>query len=173
MALILNPGAIAQNANVGLSAETDETADEKNRDRHDFLLVETGNRRAALPLETVVRIERIPRCRIERAGSRPVLRFEGTLLPLDDAAAAFLDQSDDPEAQTTVVVCRDGQRHIGMTVTQVLDVTGGRQLEEAGSGLGADGITLLHEKVTGIVSLSAIPSLDPVAEPQFAPEKTP
>jgi two-component system chemotaxis sensor kinase CheA len=173
MALILNPGAIAQNASVGLSAETDETADAVSRDHHDFLLVEAGSRRAALPLETVVRIERIPRSRIERAGSRPVLRFEGTLLPLDDAASAFLDQGDDPEAQTTVVVCRDGQRHVGMTVSQVLDVTGGHPLEEAGSGLAADGITLLHEKVTGIVSLSAIPSLDDVAEPQFVPEATP
>jgi two-component system chemotaxis sensor kinase CheA len=113
----------------------------------------------------VVRIERIPRSRIERAGSRPVLRFDGALLPLDDAAGDFLDAAgDDGEVQTTVVVCRDGQRHVGMTVSQVLDVTGGRQLEEAGSGLVADGITLLHEKVTGIVSLSAIPPLENVVE---------
>lgn len=51
-----------------------------------------------------------------------------------------------------------------MTVSQVLDVTGGSQLAEAGSGLGAEGITLLHEKVTGIVSLDSIPSLDNVVE---------
>ena len=164
MALILNPGAIAQHANVGMSSEADESGDDENVSRKDFLLVETGSRRAALPLETVVRIERIPRSRIERAGSRPVLRFEGALLPLDDAASALIDENDDPDGQTTVVVCRDGQRHVGMTVSQVLDVTGGQQLEEAGSGLAADGITLLHEKVTGIVSLSSIPSLDPVAE---------
>lgn len=165
MALILNPGAIAQNANIGLSSDTDETlADDQHAGRQDFLLVEAGHRRAALPLETVVRIERIPRSRIERAGSRPVLRFEGALLPLDDAAADFIDSGDDPEAQTTVVVCRDGERHVGMTVSQVLDVTGGSQLAEAGSGLGAEGITLLHEKVTGIVSLDSIPSLDNVVE---------
>ena len=165
MALILNPGAIAQNAGVSLSAEVDEIADDKRAGQQDFLLVETGNRRAALPLETVVRIERIPRSRIERAGSRPVLRFDGALLPLDDAAGDFLDAAgDDGEVQTTVVVCRDGERHVGMTVSQVLDVTGGHQLEEAGSGLVADGITLLHEKVTGIVSLSAIPPLENVVE---------
>jgi two-component system, chemotaxis family, sensor kinase CheA len=162
MALILNPGAIAQNAGVGLSSEVEETVDEHRMGQQDFLLVEAGNRSAALPLETVVRIERIPRSRIERAGSRPVLRFEGTLLPLDDAAADLIDQSGDSEAQTTVVVCRDGQRHVGMTVSQVLDVTGGRQLEEAGTGAIAGGITLLHERVTGIVSLSAIPPIDSV-----------
>jgi two-component system chemotaxis sensor kinase CheA len=164
MALILNPGAIAQHANVGMSSDADESGDDENVGRKDFLLVETGSRRAALPLETVVRIERIPRSRIERAGSRPVLRFEGALLPLDDAASALIDENDDPDGQTTVVVCRDGQRHVGMTVSQVLDVTGGQQLEEAGSGLAADGITLLHEKVTGIVSLSNIPALDSVAD---------
>jgi two-component system chemotaxis sensor kinase CheA len=165
MALILNPGAIAQNANVGLSSEGEElVSEERKAGRQEYLVVATGQRHAALPLETVVRIERIPRSRIERAGSRPVLRFEGELLPLDDAAADFIDSGDDPEAQTTVVVCRDGRRHVGMTVTEVLDVTGGSQLEEAGSGLAAEGITLLHEKVTSIVNLSSIPPLENVVE---------
>jgi two-component system chemotaxis sensor kinase CheA len=165
MALILNPGAIAQSANVGLSSESEEGAGEEAKaGRQDYLLVEAGARRAALPLDTVVRIERIPRSRIERAGSRPVLRFEGSLLALDDAAADFIDAGEDPDAQMTVVVCRDGRRQVGMTVSQVLDVTGGSELQEAGSGLAAAGITLLHEKVTGIVSLSAIPPLENVAE---------
>jgi two-component system chemotaxis sensor kinase CheA len=165
MALILNPGAIAQNANVSLSSEADDGLGDENRaGHHDFLLVEAGNRQAALPLETVVRIERIPRSRIERAGFRPVLRFEGQLLPLDDAASELIGAGDDPEAQTTVVVCRDGDRQVGMIVSQVLDVTGGQQLEQAGTGGVAGGITLLHERVTGIVSLSGIPSLECVAD---------
>ncbi len=165
MALILNPGAIAQHANVIPTTEAvDDSVDTNRAGQHDFLLVETGRRRAALPLETVVRIERIPRSRIERAGSRPVLRFDGKLLPLDDAASELLDAGDDPEAQTTVVVCRDGNRQVGMTVSQVLDVAGGRQLEEAGTGAIADGITLLHERVTAIASLSAIPALECAAD---------
>jgi two-component system, chemotaxis family, sensor kinase CheA len=170
MALILNPAAIAQNAGVGLSGESDEGPGQDNRvRREDYLLVEKDGRRAALPLETVVRIERIPLSRIEQAGSRPVLRFEDSLLPLDDAACALAGA--DPEAQTTVIICREGQRHVGMTVSQVLDVTGGRQLEEAGSGSIANGITLLHDHVTGIVSLSHIPPLDSSSEraqPEFS-----
>jgi hypothetical protein len=47
----------------------------------------------------------------------------------------------------------------------VLDVTGGGQLEEAGTGALANGITLLHERVTSIVSLSSIPSLEGVTQP--------
>jgi len=126
--------------------------------RRDFLVVEAEGLQAALPLETVVRIERIPRSRIEHAGARPVLRFDGKLLPLDDAAAGH--DSGDPEAQTTVVVCRDGERQVGMTVAQVLDVTEGRQLEEAGTGTATEGLTLLRDHVTPVMSLSHIPSLD-------------
>ncbi len=165
MALILNPGAIAQNAGFELSSEAEEgVSAEKRGTQQDFLLVETGTTRAALSLETVVRIERIPRSRIERAGQRPVLRFEGKLLPLDDAASVLLDSPEDPEAQTTVVVCRDGGRQVGMTVAQVLDVTAGCPLEDAGTGAIADGITLLHEHVTSIVNLGSIPSLDCMAD---------
>lgn len=166
MALILNPGAIAQNAGVGLTAETDDgQAAARDSGRQDYLLVEAGGRNAALPLRTVVRIERIPRSRIEMAGSRPVLRFDGTLLPLDDAAASL---EGDPESQTTVVVCRDGDRQIGMTVSQVLDVAPGATLEEAGTGAVAAEVTLLQEHVTGIASLSGIPSLE--LAPQTAAE---
>ncbi len=174
MALILNPGAVALNAGLGLSSDVDEAqADESRNAQQNYLLVEADGRRAALPLETVVRIERIPRSRIERAGSRPVLRFDGALLPLDDAACAVA--GDDPDAQTTVVVCCDGKRQVGMTVAQVLDVAAGRQLEEAGSAAVANGITLLQEHVTGIVSLAAIPSLDGLADfvqanPEFPAE---
>jgi two-component system, chemotaxis family, sensor kinase CheA len=159
MALILNPSAIAQHAGVSLTGETDDAATaEKNMGLEDYLVVEAAGRRAALPLSTVVRIERIPRSRIEMAGSQPVLRFEGSLLPLDDAAV--LAAGDDPDAQTTVVVCRDGQRQIGMTVSQVLDVTSGCRLEEAGTGALAAGVTLLHEQVTGIASLTGIPAIE-------------
>jgi two-component system chemotaxis sensor kinase CheA len=169
MALILNPGAIALNAGVGLTSESDDGKGEETRaGLQDFLLVETGGRRAALPLETVIRIERIPCSRIEFAGARPVLRFEGTLLPLDDAASDLAGDTTDPEAQTTVVVCRDGDRHVGMTVSQVLDVTGGSRLAEAGSGTLADGIALLHERVTSIASLSAIPSIESAAPAGFS-----
>ncbi|HEY1808686.1 MAG TPA: chemotaxis protein CheW [Acidobacteriaceae bacterium] len=161
MALILNPGAIAQHENVGFTGEVERSqADARQVGQRDYLVVATEGRRAALPLETVVRIERIPQSRIERAGSRPVLRFEGSLLPLDDAAGFLAVAGSDPDAQTTVVVCRDGERQIGLTVSEVLDVSAGSSLSEAGTGAMADGITLLQEHVTGVVQLSGIPSLD-------------
>ena len=171
MALILNPGAIAQHANVGFTADLDETqTNTRQAGQRDYLIVATEGRRAALPLETVVRIERIPQSRIERAGSRPVLRFEGTLLPLDDTAGFLAGSGGDPDAQTTVVVCRDGGRQVGMTVSEVLDVSAGSSLSEAGTGAIADGITLLQERVTGVVELSGIPPLETTAPPALEEE---
>jgi two-component system chemotaxis sensor kinase CheA len=161
MALILNPGAIAKYAGIRFTDEHQkvETTKETAAIR-DFLLVRAEGHHAALPLETVVRIERIPRSRIERAGSRPVLRMEGSLLPLDDTAAHLLDNNSPEDLQTTIVVCRDGERHVGVTVSEVLDVTEGQRLEEAGTGAIADGITLLQDRVTGIVPLARIARLD-------------
>ena len=170
MALILHPGAIAQSLGVGLSAETEEAEEHLARPGlEEFLLVEAAGRRRALSLETVVRIERIARSAVEYVDSRPVLRFEKSLLPLDDAAQD-LTATADAEAPTTVVVCRDGGRHVGITVSQVLDVAGGQALEEAGSGAVSPGVALLHERVTDVVRLTDLPQLpDAVAAEEQLP----
>ena len=161
MALILNPSAIAKEMGIGVSSDlTEESDGAAEAVGREYLLVETNHRRAALPLELVERIERIPRSSIERVGDRPVLRFGATLLPLDDAAAEALREEDGDEAQTTVVVCRDGERHVGVTVSQVLDVAAGQSLQEAGTGADAEDITLLQDRVTEIYHLSSVSGLD-------------
>ncbi len=170
MALILHPGAIAQSLGMGLSAETGETEEHETQPGpEEFLLVETAGRRRALSLETVVRIERIARSAVEYVDSRPVLRFEKSLLPLDDAAQD-LTATADAEAPTTVVVCRDGVRHVGITVSQVLDVAGGQALEVAGTGAVSPGVALLHDRVTEVVPLAG---LTPLGESIAAEEPVP
>lgn len=159
MALILHPGAIAQSLGVGLSGEIEEAQERETQPGlEEFLLVEAAGHLRALSLETVVRIERIARSAVEYLDSRPVLRFERSLLPLDDAAQD-LAATGDRDAQTTVVVCRDGARHVGMIVSQVLDVAGGQALEEAGTGNVSPGVTLLHDRITGVVRPGDVPPL--------------
>jgi len=164
MALILDPSAIAIRAEVGLSSEEEDEhrviKAGSEAGKSEFLLVETGGEQAALPLEEVLRIERIPRSRLERIGKAPVLRFEGSLLPLEDNAEVRLQSGQDDDAQMTVVVCRDGSRHVGITVSHVLDVAPGQQLEEAGTRAMAAGVTLLKERVTSVLSLSGIPVIE-------------
>ena len=165
LALILDPGSIATHAGVamGKSEEVAEVAEEVDVMASRFLLVEASERRAAVPLGDVLRIERIPLSRVEYVGYRPVLNFQGQLLPIEDSAGVFAAAAGNPDAQITVVVCREGNRHVGIAVSHVLDVAAGNDLFEAGSQHAAAGVTLLNDHVTGIVDLAAIQSL-PVAE---------
>ncbi len=166
LALILDPGSIAVRAGVlmNMQQERREAAQQQAEgDPHDaeFLVVETSGRRCAVALQDVLRIERIPITRIEYVGLRPVLNFEGQLLPVEDAGN-ILGQRDRmiaQDEQITVVVCRDGNRHVGLAVHAVLDVAAGSQLREAGTGRPAEGVTLLKNHVTGVVSLTGVEAL--------------
>jgi len=62
-----------------------------------------------------------------------VLNFEGQLLPVEDSGGVLAAVQDNPKAQIIVVVCREGNRHVGIAVSHVLDVAAGGDLFEAGT----------------------------------------
>ena len=62
-------------------------------------------------------------------------------------------------AQIIVVVCREGNRHVGIAVSHVLDVASGADLFEAGTTQRTTGVTLLKNRVTGVVDLGGVPPL--------------
>jgi len=163
LALILDPASIATRAGVAIRAGEEQAeiaAEEDNVLKgSQYLLVEVAQRRAAVPLGEVLRIERIPISRIEYVGRQPVLNFQGQLLPVEDSSGLLASANGNPDVQITVVVCREGRRHVGIAVSHVLDVAAGDQLFEAGSQHSATGVTLLKDHVTGIVNLGAIPAL--------------
>jgi two-component system, chemotaxis family, sensor kinase CheA len=165
LALILDPGAIALKAGVNMSNREEEaTRASEQVDTVDlntgmeYLLVEAAGRRAAVPLADVLRIEQLPLKRVEYIGYRPVINFEGQLLPVEDSGG-ILSAGGDGESQVIVVVCREGSRHVGIAVSQVLDVAAGSDLFEAGTTQRTDGVTLLKEHVTGVVDLGSVPPL--------------
>ena len=158
LALILDPGAIATRAGIGMSAE-DEATEEGELDtagdaNSEFLLVDTAGQRRAIPLDRVIRIEQIPASRIEYIGCRAVLNCEGQLVPVKDEGG-LLATGGNPAAPVIVVICREGDRHAGIAVHHVLDVAGGGKLFEAGTNQLAPGVTLLKDRVTGVVELGA------------------
>ena len=169
LALILDPGSIALKAGVTMSSEEQrargaesETEAEAGKGP-EYLLVEVADRQAAVPLADVLRIEQLKVSRIEYIGYRPVLNFEGQLLPVEDSGGVLAAVAADPEAQIIVVVCREGSRQVGIAVSHVLDVAAGSELFEAGTSTRAGGVTLLKNRVTGVVELSGVPPL-PVDE---------
>ena len=125
----------------------------------EFLLVEAAGRRAAVPLADVLRIEQLPVSRIEYIGYRPVLNFEGQLMPVENTGGILGAAEGNPEAKIVVVVCRQGNRHVGIAVSHVLDVASGADLFEAGTSQRTGGVTLLKDRVTGVVDLSGVQSL--------------
>jgi two-component system, chemotaxis family, sensor kinase CheA len=169
LALILDPGSIALRAGVAMSSQGAgskagvEDAGEQVGKSMDYLLVEASGRKSAVPLSDVLRIEQMKFSRIEYIGYRPVLNFEGQLLPVEDSGGVLAAVQGDPEAQIIVVVCREGNRHVGIAVSHVLDVASGGDLFEAGTSKQTAGVTLLKNCVTGVVDLGAIASL-PVEE---------
>jgi len=165
LALILDPGSIAQKAGVTMSSEEeaalsagDESGVEAGKSL-EYLLVEAAGRQAAVPLADVLRIEQLPLSRIEYIGYRPVLNFEGQLLPIEDSGGVLAAVEGNPKAQIIVVVCREGSRHVGIAVSHVLDVAGGGDLFEAGTNQRTGGVTLLKNRVTGVVDLGGVAPL--------------
>jgi two-component system chemotaxis sensor kinase CheA len=169
LALILDPGLIAQRAGVTMSRDDAARAAEGETDADaarnlEYLLVEAAGRQAAVPLADVLHIEQLPISRIEYIGYRPVLNFEGQLLPVEDTGGVLGAEGDFPaqgnsERQIIVVVCREGNRQVGIAVSHVLDVAAGGDLFEVGTRQRAGGVTLLKSRVTGVVNLGGVPPL--------------
>ena len=169
LALILDPGAIASRAGVSVSAQVqkgrgaEQETEAETAKNLEYLLVEVADRQAAVPLADVLRIEQLKVSRIEYIGYRPVLNFEGQLLPIEDSGGVLAAVASNPEAQIIIVVCREGSRQVGIAVSHVLDVAAGGDLFEAGTSARAGGVTLLKNRVTGVVDLGGVPPL-PVDE---------
>jgi two-component system, chemotaxis family, sensor kinase CheA len=170
LALILDPGAIAMKAGVTIADEEHAGAvqaavEAETAKRLDYLLVEAAGRQAAVPLAEVLRIEQLPISRIEYVGYRPVLNFEGQLLPVEDSGGVLAAAQSNPQASIIVVVCREGNRHVGIAVSHVLDVAGGADLVEAGTAQRTEGVTLLKDRVTGVVDLGSVAPLPQTMAP--------
>jgi two-component system chemotaxis sensor kinase CheA len=169
LALILDPGAIALKAGIGMDEEdegiTADQVDGADEMQTEFLLVETAGKQVAIDLDRVIRIEQLPVSRIELLGCRPVLNFGGQLVPVEDAGERLAASRADDTVPVIVVICRDGDRHVGIVVDRVLDVAAGASLLEAGTSQVAAGVTLLKDRVTGVVEVGSVARLASGPEP--------
>jgi two-component system, chemotaxis family, sensor kinase CheA len=164
LALILDPGSIAMKAGIAMSSEETPASAEGVIDADaakdlEYLLVEAAGRQAAIPLANVIRIEQLPASRAEFIGYRPVLNFEGQLLPIEDPGGVLAAVQSQPDTQIIVVVCREETRQVGIAVSHVLDVAAGSDLFEAGTSQQTGGVTLLKNRVTDIVNLGGVAPL--------------
>jgi two-component system chemotaxis sensor kinase CheA len=129
-----------------------------------LLVTAVGERRVAIPLDTVTRLEEFPRDRIEHAGSREVVQYRGQILPLVRLSHLLGAYGDEPEGDTvSVVVYSEGGRSVALVVDRIVDIaenstTARRDAEEDG----LVGTAVIQQRVTELLDVRrAILAADP------------
>jgi two-component system chemotaxis sensor kinase CheA len=129
-----------------------------------LLVTAVGERRVAIPLDTVTRLEEFPRDRIEHAGSREVVQYRGQILPLVRLSHLLGAYGDEPDGDTvSVVVYSEGARSVALVVDRIVDIaenstTARRDAEEDG----LVGTAVIQQRVTELLDVRrAILAADP------------
>jgi two-component system chemotaxis sensor kinase CheA len=182
VALILDVLGTAQRARVVSEVHdrtlTDHAArsSEHTTDKQTLLILEVGNRRLALPISMVSRLEEIPRQCIEQADSQEVVQYRGQIMPLLPLGRLLgIATDEDPSLPLQIVVYSQHGRSIGLVVDRVadivestVDVTRKTQSDELLAS------AVIQNRVTDLLNL---PKLIRRADPHFfettiAPERT-
>ncbi len=127
-----------------------------------LLILDVGDdRRAALPLTEVSRLEEFPAASIERSGNTEVVQYRDGILPLVRLAEAIGVRVPPSENElVSVVVFDDGDSRVGIVVDRVVDVVETIiSANEVGRRAGVLGSAVVQERVTDLVDLEAVVAL--------------
>jgi two-component system, chemotaxis family, sensor kinase CheA len=172
VSLILDVLGIAERARVvAASRERGTVAERDGSDAPDprraLLLVAVGDdRRAAIALSDVERLEEFPVDAVEWAGSREVVQYRDAILPLVRLGDALgFGRAFEPDLSVSVVVHSVGEHKVGVVVGRVLDIVEQEVSSEASSErAGLLGSTVIQGRVTDVVDVHAIVTAnDPAA----------
>ncbi len=167
VAVILDVVSVADRAHVtadGVLHEDDGRSREAARagaTRRMLVVRLAGDRRMAVPFDSVVRLETFDAAAIEHSGGQPVVQYRGGLLPLvglDGALDEVLAAGDTTARRhLSVVVCADGSRTLGVVVDKVLDVVDHHEaIHVAQHAAGGFATAVIQERVTDIVDVARL-----------------
>ncbi|MGI5169991.1 chemotaxis protein CheW [Spirillospora sp. CA-253888] len=169
VALILDTPSLARRSH--LAAEAVERAElemggaEPEHGRIERLLITgIGERRVAIPLGMVTRLEEFAADRIERVGHREVVQYRGQILPVVRLSALLGTYDAEPEGDTVpAVVYTERGRSVALIVQDIVDIVEDRI--DARSDLDDDGLTgstVIQQRVTELLDVRrAIMAADP------------
>jgi two-component system chemotaxis sensor kinase CheA len=180
VALILDVPGLARHAGVAASAANAETSAASLRPSSPSVPVETlmlfrlrGDRRVAIPLAGVARLEEIPRGEVERSGGREAVQYRGGIMPLVPLADLLEPGSSRRATEATtlrVVVHERAGRSVGLIVDEVLElVEESLALTEVVGRPGVAGSAVIRGRMTDVLD---IPGLLAGAEPAAAGSAT-
>jgi len=132
VALILDVLALAQRARIvtegrdrsQLEAAPGESTAVRGGERQTLLVLGLGDdRRLAIPLSLVARLEELPRASLETAGSHEVVQYRGEILPLLRLSQLLdIPSKVDPGSPLQVVVYAEGGHQTGLVVDCIVDI---------------------------------------------------
>jgi two-component system chemotaxis sensor kinase CheA len=168
VALILDVMALARNASVLTTHAARAEAEAMHAvvevaEGDPQLVVGLGERRVAVPLSAVTRLEEFPVSAIEHVGGREVVQYRDRILPLLRLADHLGAFGGDGRESLQVVVYAEGDRSVGLVVDQILDIT--HETITTRSDLDSPGVlgsAVIQDRVTELLDVqSAILAADP------------
>ncbi len=145
------------------ASETNTSAEGRTKNERSMLVIAIGaSGRAALPLEQVTRLEKLPQRMVEQSHHREVIQYRGEIMPLlrlsGHLGQMSLNQTTD---LMDVVVYTHENRSVGVIVDQILDIAECRfspsMLDEHGDpGRGVSPSIVIDGHVTDVLSLPVL-----------------
>jgi two-component system, chemotaxis family, sensor kinase CheA len=123
-----------------------------------WLLFRVGkNRRSAVPLSLVSRLEEIPAATVERCGDRDVVQYRGQLMSLVRLAEVAGERREtEPETLQVIVHSHNGEC-IGLVVDEILDIIDQDAAQEPHFDTGAaKQVAILQQRVTDLLDIPAL-----------------
>jgi two-component system chemotaxis sensor kinase CheA len=169
VALILDVAALARRSQLGAGLDeraqkSEEQSTKARRDNVDTLLIAgVGDRRVAIPLDMVTRLEEFPPERIEKVGNREVVQYRDQILPLVRLANLLGVYSETEEGPIPVVVYTEGDRSVALAVDRIVDIV--EEVVVAKRDFGDSGLlgsAVIQHQVTELLDVrEAILAADP------------
>ena len=168
VALILDVASLARRAHLAAGAERTDTDTTQRRgtgngDR--LLIAGVGDRRVAIPLDMVTRLEEFPVERIERTGSREVVQYRDQILPVLRLSHMLGAYETEPGPTVPVVVYTENGRSVALAVEKILDIVE-EGLDNSRRDFGDDGLlgsAVIQQRVTELLDVRrAILAADPL-----------
>ncbi len=166
VALILDVLGLATRASLASNTEAESAATQSANDARGQSQEETwlsfrvgSNRRLAVPLSAVARLEELPVNELEFANGEQVVQYRGEIMRLVDLRQTFGNGmgATDESSRLQVIVFSNGRRNIGFIVDQILDVIrgGGEAATERTDGAVFTSV-VLQGKVTDLLDTRTI-----------------
>lgn len=171
VALILDvPGIASESGVFSSAAETTGTddPDPAAAGLTTVLLATVADRKVALLLDRVSRLEEVPADNVERAGAQSVVQYRGQIMPLVFVHDA-IGVATDTNAETLPVVVHtadDGVETIGLVVDAIHDIVSDAiDVRQVGTQPGLVGSAVIQGTVVDIVDVDALVSTVAAAVP--------